>query len=380
MLLIAFATGLKSGVCRSQDAAGSLLSAVCRDGFWQGRKQMTTQNQDSVLFHLSDEELRQIKADAKRRSYRQGELIFAEDDPVDFIYFVESGAVSVQTERFASRCEVAGFGPGEYFGEMALFQGNHRNASAVARCATDLSLVSRERFLELLASQPQIAAKVNQVLERRSQERLLKENLVRDMGVDGQSLHVGIKGDPSLRESAFSRQRYQSMVDKVLPQLMPQLEALILDRCVYQWTLHFNSGEVRTSTVFNPFHETAHAAEKLLNPFYFERNFPALDYQRKTDLIRRMFAFLRQDPTYAELPAAVRGAYQGLQSDWQPAPPAEVRNVIGKLDMLRGIESFYVRNLSLSMVTDLIRIQFNCDGTHILSSDYYERFIEENIA
>ncbi len=34
--------------------------------------------------------------------------------------------------------------------------------------------------------------------------------------------------------------------------------------------------------------------------------------------------------------------------------------------------------LTLSAL-DAIRMQFNCDGTHIVSSEDYQRFVEENL-
>jgi len=38
-----------------------------------------------------------------------------------------------------------------------------------------------------------------------------------------------------------------------------------------------------------------------------------------------------------------------------------------------------VRNLSINIVKDAIHMQFNCDGTHIVSTIGYERFLEENV-
>lgn len=331
----------------------------------------------AVLFTPAEQEA--LKAGAETRVYPAGACIFSENDPVDFVYFVEQGTVAVVTKAFATHQELATFGPGDYFGEMALFLDNRRTASALAKEEVRLSCVTREHFLAQLARDRELASKINRMLDQRHQERLLRENLVQQIGLESGSLHVSIKGDPSLRESAFTRERYQSLADQMLPRLIPQLEQLLLERASYQWTIHFNSGEVRTATVFHPFQENAHAVEKMVNAFYFDSHFPRMDYAEKGALIRRLFTFLHQDPAFAALPAPARTLYRNLQEPWQPANPEDIRRILARIDLLRGLENFYVRNLSLSMATDLVRIQFNCDGTHLLSTNYYEQFIADNL-
>ena len=47
--------------------------------------------------------------------------------------------------------------------------------------------------------------------------------------------------------------------------------------------------------------------------------------------------------------------------------------------MMRKIPNFYLRNFSLSVAQDAVRMQFNCDGTHIVSTNEYGHFLEQNI-
>jgi hypothetical protein len=49
------------------------------------------------------------------------------------------------------------------------------------------------------------------------------------------------------------------------------------------------------------------------------------------------------------------------------------------LPVLRRIQNFYLRNVTISIIRDAIHMQFNCDGTHIVSADDYTRFLEENL-
>ena len=64
---------------------------------------------------------------------RPGEALFAQGDPGDFIYVVESGTVQVTRDRADGTEEIVGrFGPGEYFGELAPTFGLQRSAGARA--------------------------------------------------------------------------------------------------------------------------------------------------------------------------------------------------------------------------------------------------------
>lgn len=53
--------------------------------------------------------------------------------------------------------------------------------------------------------------------------------------------------------------------------------------------------------------------------------------------------------------------------------------MIDKLPVLRNIPDFYLRNMGISITRDTIRMQFNCDGTHIISTKDYNQFLADNI-
>ncbi len=56
----------------------------------------------------------------------------------------------------------------------------------------------------------------------------------------------------------------------------------------------------------------------------------------------------------------------------------EIESIMSKLIELRNVPSFYLRNIGINIIQDAIRLQFNCDGTHIVSSEDYQQFIEKN--
>ncbi len=340
---------------------------------------MAVAQPESIFKTLSRVEIQKIMARATVRRYAAGELIFAEGDVVDYIYFIETGQVSISIRKFTTDEVIGGLGPGDYFGEMAVFNRDRRTASA--RAVTDVKLLQVEKaaFLELLKNERIIADKINAVLVHRNEDLILKEGLIDNSGMKDRNLHVFIKGDESLRESAFTRERYQNIVDQLLPQLQPRLEDLLINRCVYEVIVHLNSGEIHTASIFNPFVKEIHPANKITDEAYVERHFPRVAFADKAGLIRRIYGLIATDRRFTDTPEYHRKICTAFYDRWEPLSADDVRTALSRLSVLRNIPEFYLRNFTISMTRDAIRLQFNCDGTHIVSTGNYEHFVEENI-
>lgn len=331
---------------------------------------------ESILSVLNRDELEKIRLLSKLVTFPSGERLFSEGDVSDLIYFIESGRVSIFIDKFSSKEELQVLGPGACFGEMAVFDNDRRTASAITLEETRFSVLTKDDFLALMVKDSNISHKIRTLLKARNEELVLKEKLI---DATGKHMHIGIKGDPSLRESAMTRERHESVVDKILPQLVPRLEDMLLNRCVYQIFLGFNNGEVRVSTILDPFSEEFHPAIRLIDEAYVERHFPKIDYDRKVGIIRRVYEGLRGDSYFEELPPHLRKGFARYFDAWQPIAREEVARVIARLPQLREIPSFYVRNVTISMVKDAIHMQFNCDGAHLVSTCGYHSFLEDNL-
>lgn len=335
---------------------------------------------DSCIFrYLSELELKEIKNYSARITYDRGELVFSEGDLVGSFYIIESGYVSIFINKGGREEQICILEPGDYFGEMAIFNKNTRTASATAIEPTTLLSIDKDKFLDFIQSHPDISEKINKILTVRNEELALKENLSNVTGIHGNKFHVAIKGDPSLRETALSRKRYDSMVDSILPQLVSSLEDLLLNRCVFQVFVGMNNGEIRTHSVFDPFEEEIHTANKMVDSAYLNRHFHLIPYAIKAEMIKGMYQFISDNPYFNHLPDHWKSMYAKARKDWQPITKKEIVSAMQKLPELRNLPSVFLRNFGISMVQDAIRLQFNCDGTHILSSKGYEQFIEENI-
>lgn len=335
--------------------------------------------EDTVFKNLSDAEITEIRNCCTAKEYNDNDLVFSEGDEADAFYLIETGCVSIFITKGGKKEPVAELGPGDWFGEMAIFSDQHRTASAVATAKSGILSVAKDRFLEFTRQQPDVARKIQDMLEVRNEELALKESLSNVMGVSGTKFHVALKGDPSLRETVFTRERYESVVDSILPQLVKSIEELMLNRSAYQVFVGFNNGEVRVGSVFDPFGEEVHAANKIIEKGYLDRHFPKIAFDKKAGLIKDIYKFISRDPLYGELPRHWKHIFVKTHENWKPVTPDEISVVLRKLPEMREMSNVYLRNFGISLVQDEIRMQFNCDGTHIVSSKGYEQFVEENI-
>lgn len=333
----------------------------------------------SVLEELGAAGLAKIRDIGTTRDFSADQYIFSEGDRADFIYFIESGRVSISVQKLHRQEEIATLGHGDYFGEMAVFNRDRRTASVRAMEPTRLTSVDKQEFIKLMAADRGFGEKIRAVLAQRNEELVLKESLVDMTGLHHKHLHVSIKGDPSLRETAFTRERYESPVDKVIDSLPGALEDLLLNRCVYQVNIAFNSGEIHTHSIFNPFHDAIHAGDKLVDESYIDRHFPQVGYEAKAAAIRRAYEAIARDPAFRKAPGHLQNIYRSNYQGWDPMTPEEIRSTVAKLPMLRNIQDFYLRNFTISMTQDALRMQFNCDGTHIVSAGDYHKFLAENL-
>jgi CRP/FNR family transcriptional regulator, cyclic AMP receptor protein len=105
---------------------------------------------------LTDAELLQLAERSRAKSYKRGEALFRKDDPGTHLYVVLDGSVKIALPgEFGQEALVSIMRKGDFFGELALFDGSPRSASATAMEDTRAALLARDDFLSFLESHPQ---------------------------------------------------------------------------------------------------------------------------------------------------------------------------------------------------------------------------------
>lgn len=104
-----------------------------------------------LFARLSDAELADLAERIRLRSFRRGEVIFRKDDPGMHLYLVLDGAVKIALPGELGQEALVGImRPGEFFGELALFDRTPRSATAVALEDTRAALLASDDFFAFL--------------------------------------------------------------------------------------------------------------------------------------------------------------------------------------------------------------------------------------
>jgi CRP-like cAMP-binding protein len=113
------------------------------------------------LAALTDVERGELLKHARLRRFAADDIVFRKDDPGDGLYGVLAGRIVVTVESVDGKELILNmFGPGEFFGEIALLDGKGRTATATAREASELLFLSRANFLPFLRQHHEAAVRI----------------------------------------------------------------------------------------------------------------------------------------------------------------------------------------------------------------------------
>ena len=145
-----------------------------------------------------------------------------------------------------------------------------------------------------------------------------------------------IKGDPAIRGGLFLQQRIESMMDRVVDDVLSMHEALVLDHGIYHFQLHFSSSRTNIWHVDDPYVYRILTMKELTDTNIFLAYPPRPYFERAI------------------------------------VPAADVRKILKQFKGLRfADETIYLRSGSLNIVNGKIGLNFSCDGTHYLNSSEF---------
>ncbi len=111
--------------------------------------------QNRLFAGIAPDLLQRIQPEVRIRQYKCGDVIFQEGDQDDALYLVGEGSIKISKNGDGGRQELLGYiGSGNFFGEMALLDGEPRGAMATAAETTTLGAVSPQTFQHLLGLAP----------------------------------------------------------------------------------------------------------------------------------------------------------------------------------------------------------------------------------
>jgi CRP/FNR family transcriptional regulator len=125
----------------------------------------------SLFTELSPEELEKVARVAVPRSYPAGSIILREGDAGDTCYILRSGGARVVRQHADGRAiTLTNLGPGEIFGELAMFGGEVRSATVEALDDVQAVAILAGDLKRMLGEHPEIAVKLLGALAARLRE------------------------------------------------------------------------------------------------------------------------------------------------------------------------------------------------------------------
>ena len=154
-----------------------------------------------VFETLVPEDLRRVADVALPRTFAGQTVIFREGDESDTCYIVRAGhARAVRENPDGRTITLAHFGPGDIFGELAMFDDERRSATVESLDALDVLAILGADMRRLLREHPEIAVKLVIALGRRLREA--NERIARQSFQTVQSRVAGVLAQLVLQAQA----------------------------------------------------------------------------------------------------------------------------------------------------------------------------------
>ncbi|MFQ6617511.1 MAG: Crp/Fnr family transcriptional regulator [Fidelibacterota bacterium] len=121
-----------------------------------------------LFSELKDDVLEKIAFLLQRRNYKKNNMILIEEDFGDSLFFINKGKVKVTRISEDGREVILSIlSEGDFFGEMSILDGETRSANVISMDESEVFVLKRGDFLNLLERYPKIAISLLQELAMR---------------------------------------------------------------------------------------------------------------------------------------------------------------------------------------------------------------------
>lgn len=121
-----------------------------------------------IFADLKDDILEKIYNLLQKRNYKRNNMILMEEDFGDTLFILNKGSVKITRLSDDGREVILSIlGEGDFFGEMSIFDGESRSANVVSLEDSEVYILKRGDFIDLLEKHPKIAIALLQELATR---------------------------------------------------------------------------------------------------------------------------------------------------------------------------------------------------------------------
>jgi CRP/FNR family cyclic AMP-dependent transcriptional regulator len=158
----------------------------------QGDETVRTRRREELLSNiplfesLTSEDLRSLAKRLENVEHAEGEVIFQQGAAGSSLFIIEEGAVEISYGEGRARVLLAHLFPGQYFGELSLFDGAPRSATATAARPSRLVRLDRDDLVDFVNKNPAAALRIiaemserlrqtNELMSRQVSRNVLEE-------------------------------------------------------------------------------------------------------------------------------------------------------------------------------------------------------------
>jgi len=127
---------------------------------------MTDNNHDELLANialfdsLTDDDIAALSQRVESVDYDPGDVIFRQGEKGSSLFVIEDGAVEISYGEGRARVVLATLFTGQYFGELSLFDGSPRSATATAAKRSRLVRLDRDDLVDFVNKNPAAALRI----------------------------------------------------------------------------------------------------------------------------------------------------------------------------------------------------------------------------
>ncbi|MCU1231786.1 MAG: Acid-resistant locus arl7 [Acidobacteria bacterium] len=139
-----------------------------------------------IFESLTADDLESLVARLEEISYAQDDVIFRQGEEGSSLFIIEDGAVDISYGEGRTKVSLASLYPGQFFGELSLFDGAPRSATASAIKPSRLVRLDRDDFADFLNKNPAASLRIiselsdrlrqtNELMSRQVSRNVLEE-------------------------------------------------------------------------------------------------------------------------------------------------------------------------------------------------------------
>jgi CRP-like cAMP-binding protein len=140
----------------------------------------------------------------KFRALQKGEMLFLQSDPSEFAYIVRTGTISIVLQSADGREMIINeMHSGDMFGELGILTKKPRSTSAVARTNSEILVIPKQAFLNVMDEEPNLARPMLEITASRLQMSSEREGALVFMDAQARLAHLLLELDRQEKESGY---------------------------------------------------------------------------------------------------------------------------------------------------------------------------------